>query len=106
MEQSDCYGANICVGKSITDILPRDLHTCAHDLSPRLVTKNETEAVLFDVRADGEETVLTFKTDGALCKVLAEEVEKLPHYYFSWIASVQKQRQMRDASSGDKTIRS
>jgi len=32
-------------------------------------------------------------------------MERLPHYYFSWIVSLQKQRYMRDASSGDKTIR-
>jgi len=31
-------------------------------------------------------------------------MEKLPPYYFSWIVSFQKQRYMRDASSGDKTL--
>jgi len=31
-----------------------------------------------------------------------KQMEKLPHYYFSWIVSFQKQRYMRDASSGDK----
>jgi hypothetical protein len=36
-------------------------------------------------------------------------LEKLPHYYFSWIVSFQKQIYiyicMRDASSGDKMVR-
>jgi len=35
-----------------------------------------------------------------------KQMEKLPHYHFSWIVSFQKQRyHMRDASSGDKIIR-
>jgi hypothetical protein len=32
-------------------------------------------------------------------------MEKLPHYYCSWIVSFQKQRYMRAASSGNKNIR-
>jgi hypothetical protein len=32
-------------------------------------------------------------------------MEKLPHYYAPWMVSFKKQRHIRDASSGHKTIR-
>jgi hypothetical protein len=34
-----------------------------------------------------------------------KQMEKLPHYNFSWTVSLHKQRNMRDASSGDKETR-
>ena len=41
------------------------------------------------------------------CTAMWKQMEKLPHFHFSWIVFFQKKATiyMRDASSGDKTIR-